>query len=38
MLNSFFRLNHYKYYQENKERLLKKACERHQNLSEEQKK
>ena len=27
-----------KYYQENKERLLKKACERYQNLSKEEKK
>ena len=26
-----------KYYQENKERLLKKACERYQNLSKEEK-
>ena len=25
-----------KYYQENKERLLKKACERYQNLSKEE--
>ena len=27
-----------KYYQENKERLQKKACERYQNLSKEEKK
>ena len=26
-----------KYYQENKERLLKKTCERYQNLSKEEK-
>ena len=27
-----------KYYQENKKRLQEKACERHQNLSKEEKK